>query len=192
MSNIVVIFNIISNKKTMKTQSKSSKQQIVSFIFFVIYFFALTSCKSKTEIVLPQNTISLKYNNQIFNFKDITLSEGYFSSPKVITAYGKIEKYEKDNLPYRVSISFKDDGTGKFLFEIIEFGVGRANDPKYPYIHMYNTAYIEGLNPVNIQTSVVKNNTEIKGEFAGKLKSLDKSVEVIDGKFSLFLETVRK
>lgn len=175
----------------MKTSSKSKKQRAVSLIIFAISLMVFISCKNNTAI-MPQNTISLKYNNQVFNFEDVSLAEGTFSSKKVLTAYGKIEKYEKDNLPYRILLSLKDDGTGKLLFEIVEFGVGKGSYPKNTYTQMYNTAYLDGLNPTNIQTSLTKNNTEIKGGFAGKLRSLNSDVEVSEGKFLLFLDTVKK
>jgi hypothetical protein len=173
----------------MKTYQTKRTQTIIA-IFWLLQTVILTSCKSK-ENLEPQNTITLKYRGQLLEYKNVEIYKGYWNPNEGIVASGKIDYSAKDNTTYSiVKIYLQKEPNGEYSFYEINFGKAPETTPNS--FTMYKANLSKESDRATFQAKVNQKNNELTGDFSGKLKVLiDSKIEITEGKYSLFLSTVK-
>ena len=170
------------------------KQLCLICLLLLSFALLLSSCNRNQEI-LPQNTVSLKYNGEIITFDEIKVREDYLDldAGKGIRAICSQNILDKNNYTYYVILDFQKEIGNKYRFHKIHFGTQKKLSEDFFRLELYYAELTNGFNKSNFQTSISSDEFKLEGFFNGRLTSSQLSdISINDGKYSLYLNTVKK
>ena len=171
----------------------SGLNKILIYHCVIILALLTSSCRNNQEI-LPDNTISVKYNNKIIDFKDVKLQEYYLDldGGKGLRAFGEQNIVDENNYQYYIVVDFKNQLGSQYSVHKVNFGIKKRLTDNFFQLEVYAANLTNGYNMTNFRADISSNDKELLGSFGGKLLSITASETTIsDGKYSLFLSTVK-
>jgi hypothetical protein len=178
----------------VKKSSKQNQKWSVFCLLFLSQVLLLSSC-NKNQDILPQNTISLKYNGETIIFDEIKVREDYLDldAGKGIRAICSQNILDKNNFTYYIILDFKKISESDYRIHKIHFGTKKLLAKDNIRLELYFAELTDGFNKTNFQTSISSDDLEVEGTFSGRLMSLTApEIFVNEGKYSFFLRTVKK